>query len=368
MCLCTYRMAGPVQVIPGLGKAVRRDKRWFIIECEAEHPGALPRALLRLHRLLRPLPRAALRALAPYATFLCRWIEGKVDLQALNWNCLAGDQMRAPSVERCVCWLREAGALLEAVSRRHSRSQATKLMFWPSFYTLGGCPMGHCDIATILKLSKGHSPKHCAARGLSKQRQLFYREDIEACHQQRKHPNRLCVLPRPLFERQIRCVPFTSTTYVFKRNDGGAFHLGSAGRNGVRQVVRECPAALGRAIWKGSAMAAALQVVETAAKLHQELEPRLPAESTGSVASTLGAQVAARPHFCSLGAAWYSLIECRHPSATRSCQQVSHMKIGTGRSKSSHNCTPVRWLRASSRRALISSGHAGRCKSAQIVR
>ena len=120
--MCLHKYGRPVQVIPGLGRAVRRDKRWFIIECEAEHPGALPRALLRLHRVLRPLPPAALQALAPYATFLCRWIEGKVDSQALNWNCLAGDQMRTQSVERCARWLREAGAFLEAVSRRHSRS------------------------------------------------------------------------------------------------------------------------------------------------------------------------------------------------------------------------------------------------------
>ena len=64
----------------------------------------------------------------------------------------------------------------------------------------------------------------------------------------------------------------------------------------MRQVVRECPAALGRAIRKGSATAAALHVVEAAAKLHQELEIRPPAESTSAVASALGAQVAPKQH------------------------------------------------------------------------
>lgn len=105
-----------MQVIPGLARAVRRDKRYFITECEFEHPGALPRALLRVHRLVRPLPTQALRGLAPYVVFLAEWVEKKVDGEALCWNCEAGHQRRAESVEHCLRWLPEIAAILKAVS------------------------------------------------------------------------------------------------------------------------------------------------------------------------------------------------------------------------------------------------------------
>jgi len=107
---------------------VRRDK-YFFTECEAEHPRALPRVVLRLHRLLRPLPRAALRALAAYAVRLCAWAEDRVDAEALCWNCDAGDRLRVQSVERCARWLPEAAALLEAVR-------------WPAWLLRGAPPAG----------------------------------------------------------------------------------------------------------------------------------------------------------------------------------------------------------------------------------